>query len=80
LDTALEAEFNLIASYVALAIECGAVFGRRRSGHGGLLKAITNGQAGEIEGCQIWLRFATWILLLEFAPAADIFAHRSPPT
>jgi hypothetical protein len=26
LDTALEQQFNLIASYVALAIECGAVF------------------------------------------------------
>ena len=25
MDTALEAQFNLIASYVALAIECGAV-------------------------------------------------------
>jgi uncharacterized membrane protein len=38
-----------------------------------LLKAIANGQAGEIEGRQIWLRFATWILLaLEFALAADI--------
>jgi hypothetical protein len=26
LDNALEQQFNLIASYVALAIECGAVF------------------------------------------------------
>jgi uncharacterized membrane protein len=38
-----------------------------------LLKAIASGQAGEIEGRQIWLRFATWIqLALEFALAADI--------
>jgi len=33
-----------------------------------LLKAIANGQAGEIEGRQIWLRVATWMMLaLEFA-------------
>jgi uncharacterized membrane protein len=84
LDTALEAQFNLIASYVALAIECGAVFvvtfGALQA-MAGLLKAIAAGQAGEIEGRQIWLRFATWILLaLEFALAADILRTAVAPT
>jgi uncharacterized membrane protein len=46
-----------------------------------LLKAIANGQTGEIEGRQIWLRFATWILLaLEFALAADILRTAVAPT
>jgi uncharacterized membrane protein len=84
LDTALEAQFNLIASYVALAIECGAVFvvtfGALQA-MAGLLKAIAAGQVGEIEGRQIWLRFATWILLaLEFALAADILRTAVAPT
>jgi len=86
LDTALESHFNLIASYVALAIECGAVFvvafGAIQA-MAGLLKVIANGQAGELEGRQIWLRFATWILLaLEFALAlaADILRTAVAPT
>jgi uncharacterized membrane protein len=83
LDTTLEGQFKLIASYVALVIECGAVFvvafGAVQA-MAGLLKAIANGQAGEIEGRQIWLRFATWILLaLEFALAADILRTASHP-
>ncbi len=84
LDTTLEGQFNLIASYVALVIECGAVFvvafGATQA-MAALLKAIANGQAGEIEGRQIWLRFATWILLaLEFALAADILRTAVAPT
>lgn len=84
LDIALEAQFNLIASYVALAIECGAVFvaafGALQA-MGALLKAIANGQATGPEGRQIWLRFATWILLaLEFALAADILRTAVAPT
>lgn len=59
LDTALEQQFNLIASYVALAIECGAVFvvafGALQA-MAALLKAIANGQATGLEGRQIWLR------------------------
>ena len=77
-------KFNLIASYVALAIECGAVFvvafGALQA-MAALLKAIANGQATGLEGRQIWLRFATWILLgLEFALAADILRTAVAPT
>jgi len=46
-----------------------------------LLRAIATGQAGEIEGRLIWLRFATWILLaLKFALAADILRTAVAPT
>jgi uncharacterized membrane protein len=84
LDAALADKFNLIASYVALAIECGAVFvvafGALQA-MAALLKAIANGQATGLEGRQIWLRFATWILLgLEFALAADILRTAVAPT
>jgi uncharacterized membrane protein len=47
LDAALEHHFNLIASYVALAIECGVfvvAFGALQA-MAALLKAIANGQA-----------------------------------
>ena len=84
MDAALEQHFNLIASYVALAIECGAVFvvafGALQA-MAALLKAIANGQATGLAGRQIWLRFATWILLaLEFALAADILRTAVAPT
>ena len=84
LDAALADKFNLIASYVALVIECGAVFvvafGALQA-MAALLKAIANGQATGLEGRQIWLRFATWILLgLEFALAADILRTAVAPT
>jgi uncharacterized membrane protein len=84
LDAALADKFNLIESYVALAIERGAVFvvafGALQA-MVALLKAIANGQATGLEGRQIWLRFATWILLgLEFALAADILRAAVAPT
>jgi uncharacterized membrane protein len=84
LDTALESQFNLVASYVALVVECGAVFvvafGALQAILG-LFKAIANGQATGLIGRQIWLRFATWILLaLEFALAADILRTAVAPT
>jgi len=84
LDIALEGHFNLVASYAALAIECAAVFvvsfGALQA-LTSLLKVIATGQAGEIEGRQIWLKFATWILLaLEFALAADIVRTAVAPT
>ena len=84
MDAALEQHFNLIASYVALAIECGAVFvaafGALQA-MAALLTAIANGQATGLAGRQIWLRFATWILLaLEFALAADILRTAVAPT
>lgn len=83
MDAALEQQFNLIASYVALAIECGAVFvvafGALQA-ISALFRAIAS-QATGIEGRQIWLRFATWILLgLEFALAADILRTAVAPT
>jgi len=84
LDTAFESHFNVVASYAALAIECGAVFvvafGSLQA-MTTLLKVIASGQAGEIEGRQIWLKFATWILLaLEFALAADTLRTAVAPT
>lgn len=46
-----------------------------------MLRAIASGQATGSEGRQIWLRFATWILLaLEFALAADILRTAVAPT
>ena len=82
--TPLEQSFNFIASYVALAVECGAVFvvafGALQAIFG-LLKAIFTGQATGLIGREIWLRFATWILLaLEFALAADILRTAVAPT
>ncbi|MGB6909509.1 MAG: DUF1622 domain-containing protein [Methyloceanibacter sp.] len=80
----LEQNFNLIASYVALVVECGAVFVVAFGALQAILslfKAIANGQATGSEGRQIWLRFATWILLaLEFALAADILRTAVAPT
>lgn len=80
----LEQNFTAIASYVALAVECGAVFvvafGALQAMLG-LLKAILTGQATGLQGREIWLRFATWILLaLEFALAADILRTAVAPT
>ena len=84
MDAALADKFNLIASYVALVIKCGAVFAvafGALQAMAGLLKGIANGQATGLEGRQIWLRFATWILLgLEFALAADILRTAVAPT
>ena len=80
----LELRFNLLASYVALVIECGAVlvvsFGAVQA-FMAVVAAILQGAAGETQGRQIWLRFATWILLaLEFALAADIVRTAVAPT
>jgi len=74
----------VVASYIALIIECGAVFvvafGALQA-FVALLKAVAAGQATESAGRQIWLRFATWILLgLEFALAADILRTAVAPT
>jgi uncharacterized membrane protein len=82
--TPLEQHFNLIASYVALIVECGAVFvvafGALQA-IVGLFRVIVSGQATGSAGREIWLRFATWILLaLEFALAADIVRTAVAPT
>jgi uncharacterized membrane protein len=48
---------------------------------GGVLKVFFVRAADEMQGREIWLRFATWILLgLEFALAADILRTAVAPT
>ena len=80
----LEEHFNVLAAYVALVIEVGAVIVVIIGGSQafwGVLNAVFTGQATEIRGRQIWLKFATWILLaLEFALAADILRTAVAPT
>jgi uncharacterized membrane protein len=80
----LEVQFSAIASYIALVIEAGAVFvvsyGAIQA-IAGVVGGIFNRGAGEMQGRQIWLRFATWILLgLEFALAADLVRTAVAPT
>jgi uncharacterized membrane protein len=80
----LEEHFNVIASYVALVIEVGAVIVVVIGGTQaiwGVLGAVFTGTADSIHGRKIWLNFATWILLaLEFALAADILRTAVAPT
>ncbi|WP_206599300.1 DUF1622 domain-containing protein [Methyloceanibacter stevinii] len=80
----LEESFNAIANYVALGVEFGAVFvvafGSAQAVIG-LFRAIVSGTADSLRGREIWLKFATWILLaLEFALAADIVRTAVAPT
>lgn len=80
----LEAQFSTIASYIALVIEAGAVFvvsyGAIQA-IAGVVGSIFIRGASEMQGRQIWLRFATWILLgLEFALAADLVRTAVAPT
>jgi uncharacterized membrane protein len=80
----LEDNFKEIAGFVALAIEAAAVlvvsFGAIQA-LSGVIGLIFNRAADEMAGRQIWLRFATWILLaLEFALAADIVRTAVAPT
>jgi hypothetical protein len=79
----LEEQFSEIASYIALVIEAGAVlvvaFGAAQALIG-VAAAVLRKSANEIEGRQIWIRFATWILLaLEFALAPIWCGPRSRP-
>ena len=80
----IESHFKEIASYVALAIEAAAVFvvafGAIQA-LAGVLSLIVKRAADEMQGREIWLKFATWILLaLEFALAADIVRTAVAPT
>jgi uncharacterized membrane protein len=80
----LEERFSEIASYIALLIEAGAVlvvaFGAFQALMS-LLVAIIGRSADEMRGREIWIRFATWILLaLEFALAADLVRTAVAPT
>ncbi len=62
----LEQQFSEIAIYVALLIEAGAVFvvsfGALQAIIG-VIGAIFSRGANELAGREIWLKFATWILL-----------------
>lgn len=82
--TSLEETFNVVANYVALGVEFGAVivvaFGSAQAVLA-LIRAIATGTADSLRGREIWLKFATWILLaLEFALAADIVRTAVAPT
>jgi uncharacterized membrane protein len=80
----LEELFNVVASYIALVVEVGAVVVVIIGGTQalwGVLAAVFSGTATERRGRKIWLKFATWILLaLEFALAADILRTAVAPT
>ncbi|HUW73277.1 MAG TPA: DUF1622 domain-containing protein [Methyloceanibacter sp.] len=69
---------------MALVIEIGAVIVVVIGGTQalwGVLSAVVIGEATGIRGRQIWLKFASWILLaLEFALAADILRTAVAPT
>jgi uncharacterized membrane protein len=80
----LEERFSEIANYIALLIEAGAVlvvaFGAFQALMS-LLAAIIGRTANEMRGREIWIKFATWILLaLEFALAADLVRTAVAPT
>ena len=80
----LEERFSEIANYIALLIEAGAVlvvaFGAFQALMS-LLVAIVGRAANEMRGREIWIKFATWILLaLEFALAADLVRTAVAPT
>jgi len=82
--TPLEVPFQLAAAYIALAIEVGAVIVVALGASQAIIAvvgAIFSGSADELRGREIWLKFATWILLaLEFALAADIVHTAVAPT
>ena len=80
----LDDHFKQIAELVALVIQAGAVlvvtFGAVQA-LAMVAAAIFQGEANSPLGREIWLRFATWILLaLEFALAADLVRTAVAPT
>jgi len=80
----LEDQFKEIAGFIALAIEAAAVlvvsYGSLQA-LAGVVGTAFSRTADEMRGREIWLRFATWILLaLEFALAADIVRTAVAPT
>ena len=80
----LEDQFKEIAGFIALAIEAAAVivvsYGAIQALAGVVASAFSR-VADEMRGREIWLRFATWILLaLEFALAADLVRTAVAPT
>lgn len=80
----LEDNFKEIAGFIALAIEAAAVFvvsyGAIQALAGVIVSAFSR-SADTMQGREIWLKFATWILLaLEFALAADLVRTAVAPT
>ena len=80
----LEERFSEIANYIALLIEAGAVlvvaFGALQA-LVSVFAAVIGRSADEMRGREIWIRFATWILLaLEFVLAADLVRTAVAPT
>lgn len=84
LAIAIDGQFKQIAEFVALVIQAGAVlvvtFGAVQAlAH--VAEAIWQREADTPRGREIWLKFATWILLaLEFALAADLVRTAVAPT
>jgi uncharacterized membrane protein len=80
----LEDQFKEIAGFIALAIEAAAVlvvsYGAVQA-LAGVVRSAFSPTADAMQGREIWLRFATWILLaLEFALAADLVRTAVAPT
>ena len=80
----LEEQFKDIAGFIALAIEAAAVlvvsYGSLQA-LAGVVRSAFSHTADAMRGREIWLRFATWILLaLEFALAADLVRTAVAPT
>jgi uncharacterized membrane protein len=83
-DIGIEDHFKEIAGFIALAIEAAAVlvvsYGSLQA-LAGVVRSAFDRTAGAMQGREIWLRFATWILLaLEFALAADLVRTAVAPT
>ena len=81
---AVDGQFKQIAEFVALVIQAGAVlvvtFGAVQA-LALVAEAIWQREADSPRGREIWLKFATWILLaLEFALAADLVRTAVAPT
>jgi uncharacterized membrane protein len=80
----LDADFKEIADTVALFIQAAAVLVVTFGAVQALVllgQALVQGEADAPRGREIWLRFATWILLaLEFALAADLVRTAVAPT
>jgi uncharacterized membrane protein len=80
----LEDQFKEIAGFIALAIEAAAVlvvsYGAIQA-LAGVIACAFGRSADAMRGREIWLKFATWILLaLEFALAADLVRTAVAPT
>ena len=74
--TVIGLETLAIEAAAALVVSYGAV-----QALAGVVRSAFDRTAGAMQGREIWLRFATWILLaLEFALAADLVRTAVAPT